>query len=306
MCSCKFSFLFIFLEYYSYVNCIFKINSHNDNIVSNNQQQSQQNHQIFSVNLSDDNPHFTKTKYDFDLIKNAVDIIKARSDLNYNIPATAKRNIKYPSGICHKSLNKNQKAIECSTCLNWIHRKCSGLSLKEYECLVQEDDNVPWQCILCEIEGMASKFPFGDLSKIELNDLYGLDFPSQLQLLPNYEHRSKLSHVPTLDKFDLDENYVQSINSKYFDIPEIAKLSTALSGKSFSLFHVNTRSLSKNFDQLLSVLSSLKVDLDLIKMTETKQQIGKDFLVNVDVNDYFMYTQPSKLASGGVALATCG
>ena len=236
-----------------------KLNSHNDNIVSNNQQQSQQNHQIysdlFSVNLSDDNPHFTKTKYDFDLIKNAVDIIKARSDLNCNIPATAKRNIKYPCGICHKSVNKNQKAIECSTCLNWIHRKCNGLSLKEDECLVQEDDNVPWQCILCDMEEMASKFPFGHLSKIELNDLYGLDFPSQLQLLPNYELRSKRSHIPTLDKFDLDENYVQSINSKYFEIPEIAKLSTALSGKSFSLFHVNTRSLSKNFDQLLSGLS---------------------------------------------------
>ena len=26
------------------------------------------------------------------------------------------------------------------------------------------------------------------------------------------------------------------------------------------------------------------------------------FLVNVDINNYFMYTQPSKLASGGVAI----
>ena len=76
-----------------------KLNSSDDNIVSNNQQQSQQNHQIyselFSVNLSD-NPHSTKTKYDFDLpnvIKNAVDIIKALSNLNCNITATAKRNI---------------------------------------------------------------------------------------------------------------------------------------------------------------------------------------------------------------------
>ena len=50
------------------------------------------------------------------------------------------------------------------------------------------------------------------------------------------------------------------------------------------------------------VLSSLKANFDLIGITETKQQIGKDFLVNVDVNDYFMYTQPSKLASGGVAI----
>ena len=49
-------------------------------------------------------------------------------------------------------------------------------------------------------------------------------------------------------------------------------------------------------------MSSLKVNFDLIGITETKQQVGKDFLVNVDVNDYFMYTQPSKLAAGGVAI----
>ena len=109
----------------------------------------------------------------------------------------------------------------------------------------------------------------------------------------------KLSHIPTLDKFDMDENYVQSINSKYFDIPEIAKLSTALSGKSFSLFHVILEAYPKT---LTICLVKLKVDLDLIRMTETKQQIGKDFLVNVDVNDYSMYTLPSKLASGGVAI----
>ena len=37
---------------------------------------------------------------------------------------------------------------------------------------------------------MTSKFPFGYLSKMELSDIYGLDLPSQLQLLPSYELRS--------------------------------------------------------------------------------------------------------------------
>ena len=149
---------------------------------------------------------------------------------------------------------------------------------------------------------MASKFPFSHLSKIELNDLYGLDFPSQLQLLPNYELRSKLSHIPTLDNFDLDENYVQSINSNYFDILDLQKLNDTVSRKHFSLLHVNTRSLSKNFDQLLTVLSGSKINFDVIGISKTKQKTGMGFLVNVDINNYFMYTQPSKLASGGVAI----
>ena len=101
---------------------------------------------------------------------------------------------------------------------------------------------------------MAFKFPFSHLSKIELNDLYGLDFPSQLQLLPNYELRSKLLHIPTLDNFDLDENYVQSINSNYFDILDLQKLNDTVSRKHFSLFHVNTRSLSKNFTTYCIIL----------------------------------------------------
>ena len=65
---------------------------------------------------------------------------------------------------------------------------------------------------------MASKFPFGYLSKIELSELYGVDLPSQLELLQSFEIRSKVSHIPNLDDYDIDENFVQSINSKYIDI----------------------------------------------------------------------------------------
>ena len=201
--------------------------------------------------------------------------------------------------ICQKSVNKNQHAIYCSL-FRWLHRNCNGTSLKEYEYLTEEDDDIPWQCLPYDIDEMPSKFPFSHLSKIELNDLYGLDFPSQLQLLQNDELRSKLSHIPTSDNFNLDENYVQSINSNYFE--KLQKLNDTVSRKHFSLFHANTRSLSKHFDQLLTVLSSSKINFDVIRISETKQKTGMGFLVNVDINNYFVYTQPSKLASGGVTI----
>ena len=70
---------------------------------------------------------------------------------------------------------------------------------------------------------MEAKFSFTHSAKMELNDLYGLDFPSQLQLLPSYGLRSKLSHILTLDDFDIDDNYVQSISSEYYDISELFK-----------------------------------------------------------------------------------
>ena len=213
------------------------------------------------------------------------------------------RSLNENDSICFKNVNKNQKAIKCNTCLKWIHRKCNGISVKEYEALVNEPDEIPWLCILCNIDDMASKFPFGYLSKIEFNELYGVDLPSQLELLPSFESRSKLSQIPNLDNYNIDENFVQSINSKYTCMDQLAfnKLTSTLS-KSLSLMHINIKSLSKRIDEFKTVLSMSKVKFDVAGITESKQQIGKDFIVNVDINGYHRYKQPSESASGGVVI----
>ena len=40
----------------------------------------------------------------------------------------------------------------------------------------------------------------------------------------------------------------------------------------------------------------------MIGIIETKQQVDKDFLVNVNITGYHMYTQPSKSNASGVAI----
>ena len=35
---------------------------------------------------------------------------------------------------------------------------------KEYEYLTEEDDDIPWQCLLCDIDEMVPKFSFRGLS----------------------------------------------------------------------------------------------------------------------------------------------
>ena len=159
-----------------------KLSTTNDNYSrSNSRMQSHQNKQIYSELFSDndENLHSKKIEYDLDLpkvIKNAVNIIKEKSNPYSSLFQNRKSNIKNPCGICQKSVNKNQHAIYCTVCLRWMHRKYSGTSLKEYEYLNEENDDIPWQCLLCDIDEMAFKFPFSHLSKIELNDLNGLDF----------------------------------------------------------------------------------------------------------------------------------
>ena len=101
---------------------------------------------------------------------------------------------------------------------------------------MSEDDNIPWYCIICIIESNVDIFPFGYLSKMELLDLNGIDLPSQLNLLPSYDIRSKLQNIPTLNDFNVDENYLQAIDSKYYDITDYMLLNRSLS-KYFALFH---------------------------------------------------------------------
>ena len=79
------------------------------------------------------------------------------------------------------------------------------------------------------------------------------------------------------------------------------KLTSTLS-KSLSLMHVNIRSLSKRFDELKTVLLMSKIKIDHIGITELKQQVGEDFIVNVDMEGYHKYNQPSKSASRGVVI----
>ena len=276
----------------------------NPDLGTHRQQQSQQNRQIYAELFSKDNtgltevsPKFTEPDSDLsNVVRKAVSLLKNKAD--DILTAMSSCNIKYHCGICKKIVNKNQKAINCSVCSEWVHIKCNRVSVNEYEKLVEEE-SIPWQCILCHIEDMASKFPFCYLSKTELIDLYGLDFPSQLQLLPTYELRSKLSKIPSLDNFDVDENHIQSVSSKYYNLSDLTKLNFPF-GKSFSFFHVNTRSLSKNFDQLLSILSASNISFDVLGIT--KQEIDKGFLTSVSIDGYHMYTQPSKSLAGGVAI----
>ena len=129
-----------------------------------------QNAELFSednTGLTEVSPKFTEPDSDLsNVVRKAVNLLKNKAD--HTLTTTSSCNIKYPCGICKKSVNKNQKAINCSVCSEWVHIKFNGVSVNEYEKLVEEEESIPLQCILCDIEDMASKFPFCCLSKLEL------------------------------------------------------------------------------------------------------------------------------------------
>ena len=55
---------------------------------------------------------------------------------------TPRRCVKFPCGICTKTVKTNQKAVQCDLCDLWVHIGCNGTSLAEYENLKHNDDVV--------------------------------------------------------------------------------------------------------------------------------------------------------------------
>ena len=216
-----------------------------------------------------------------DVIRHAMFKIKSAQCNNHS---HRKKNYKFPCPVCEKNCNKNQQSVQCSICKNQVHRKCNGITKAEFDTLVEEDDDIPFHCILCNIKNNADIFPFGFLSKSKLLDLHGIDMPSQLAMLPSFAVCSKLSKMPSLNDFDMDENLTYTINSKYYSLAEISKLNSV--NELFSLFHLNIRSLSVHHDELTLLLSDLKFKFDVIGISETKEHSDKGFLSNVSIPGY--------------------
>ena len=101
-------------------------------------------------------PNFFESLDLSDIINNAVTSLKLQSDKKKNKP---KRKYKFPCGICEKSVNKNQKSIYCDNCGLRMHKSCEGLTDVEFQKLVEEDDDIPWTCLVCQIKHNAEIFP---------------------------------------------------------------------------------------------------------------------------------------------------
>ena len=58
-----------------------------------------------------------------------------------------------------KGVIKKQKSIYCDNCRLWIHKSCEGLIDGEFQKLVEEEDNIPWICLVCHIKHNAEVSP---------------------------------------------------------------------------------------------------------------------------------------------------
>ena len=164
--------------------------------------------------------------------------------------------------------------------------------------------NEIWYCLSCS----NTLFPLGNLNNQiflnfignnntitssktnNLNSFLLLKPPPDLALLFNQFNNA----IPE-NRSD-PENVIQS---KYYDIDELQKLKIPNKENSLSLFHINSCSLNKNFEELQNLLQSTNINFDVIAITETRIPKNVSVTQNIVLNNYSFEHTFTESSAGG-------
>ncbi len=220
-------------------------------------------------------------------------IVERLKNLN-TVPAfTTNDGSNQPCNICLKNVHRNQKSKLCCQCSKLIHMKCI---------IPCEFESSPgnWICLYCTIHNNSKIFPFTLEPDELLQEINCFDLPSLTDSMPSFEISSKLTNLPNLSDYDIDDNIQQNISSQYCSAHEISSLIT--SNKDLSFFHMNIRSLSLHHDELQALITSLKANIQVIGLSEIKASFNVPIKTIIDLPGYKFHFTPSQSSAGGVGI----
>ena len=195
----------------------------------------------------------------------------------------------FPCGICNKNINNNHKTIKCSICNYKIHIKCNKIDDVTFEKMKVNLDL--FLCLKCK----EDIFPFQKLSDEQffMTSEKGINKDVDLlnmTIFPNNSLKTYFKDISNINVNATDEETEEpAINCHYYDINSFNYKNKK---DSFSLFHLNIASLSKNKDELETILSMIDLKFDVVGITETLIKVGKPS-IDVNINGYKYYSTPT-------------
>ena len=189
-----------------------------------------------------------------------------------------------------------------------MHIKCNNLNFIDYQYLNGHDE--PWFCLKCK-----SKFyPFGTLNNKTFNQYINSsniqnkendkEYSSNLVLKPPPNLNSlfnQFNNSSQIHDFKDPENVVKC---KYYNLEEVQTMKIPNKKSSLSLFHINTCSLSKNFEDLEYLLGTININIDIIVISETRMLKNTNIMKNIKIPNfcYVVGFTPTESTAGGTIL----
>ena len=147
---------------------------------------------------------------------------------------------------------------------------------------------------------MAEKFPYGLESNYDLINIMTTDSLKSLKILPTYKIASKAYKIDSMNQYDIDDNIVNNINSRYYSAHEFNNMNDS---DSFKILHSNLNGLENKFDNYHTFVTSPNINIDVMCISETTQEENCPFNLNINIDGYGQpFTLGSKTARGRVAI----
>ena len=174
--------------------------------------------------------------------------------------------------FCEKIIKSCDKAICCDLCSKWIHIKCNNLNDLDYEYLKSNDET--WYCKTCIHEILPFCNKKINPNKINLGNAgTGPNLKNLLCQLNN------LSEKENNDNEKLP-------NCKHRDKSYFSNLDVELKSRCLSFFPLNINSLSKIFDNLNHLINKLKLEFDILGISESRILKSQSLNTNVSLQNY--------------------
>ena len=102
------------------------------------------------------------------------------------------------------------------------------------------------------------------------------------------------------EKENIDNGNLANLN--YRDISYFSNLDVELKSKCLSYFHLNINSLSKNFDNFNHLINELKLEFDILGISELRILKSQSLNTNVSLQNYVIEQTPTESTAAGALL----
>ena len=183
--------------------------------------------------------------------------------------------VQFPCLVCNRTVAKNHRAVQCYLCDSWVHIACNNLNLYTYRKL-QKDKSL-WYYMCC----FRKELPYGSINDRKFRSLLHREAIAS----PNPKIISSI--IKESEYFY--QEILKKANNKFYTPDEFNNAMKSLN-LALQLFcmHLNISSLSYHHLELYNLLSNLKIKPNIIGISETRLQRGKQPITNIFVQTMFI------------------